>query len=314
MAYRIPRAALLLLALAAGGCATVRETIVPAAPGSPAAIAAEPVAAPATGIAPLDYRHRTLANGLRVYTIRDTSTSNASVQVWYDVGSKDDPRGRSGFAHMFEHLMFKSTRNLVPEQMDRLTEDVGGFNNASTADDYTNYYEVVPANHLQRLLWAEAERMGSLVVEPGFFASEHDVVKEELRSSYLARPYGKMFLYYPQISYDAHPYARPGIGNVEELDAATIDDVRAFHAVYYRPDNAVLVVAGNFDQQQLDAWIDRYFGPIARPSATIPRVALAEPVRTEARRYTVYEPNTPLPAALITYPLPPISDRDAATF
>ena len=192
------------------------------------------------------------------------NSSNVSVQVWYDVGSKDDPRGRSGFAHLFEHMMFKATRNLVPEQFDRLTEDVGGFNNASTNDDYTNYYEVVPANHLQRLLWAEAERMGSLVVEPGFFASERDVVKEELRSRVLAAPYGRLFyLYLPQISYDVHPYARPGIGSIEDLDAATIEDVRAFHATYYRPDNAVLVVAGNFDPAQLDRWVDQYFAPIA---------------------------------------------------
>jgi len=310
MANWISRGALLLLSFALGACAAVREAIVPAAPAAPAAAAA----AAAPGIPPLDYVGRTLANGLRVYSIRDTSTSNVSVQVWYDVGSKDDPKGRSGFAHMFEHLMFKSTRNLVPEQMDRLTEDVGGYNNASTNDDYTNYYEVVPANHLERLLWAEAERMGSLVVEPGFFASERDVVKEELRSRYLTRPYGKLFLYYPQISYDRHPYARPGIGNIDELNAATVDDVRAFHAIYYRPDNAVLVVAGNFDQGQLDRWIDRYFAPIARPATTIPRVEVAEPERTAARRYTVYEPNTPLPAALITFPLPPASDRDAAVF
>ena len=318
MIDRLSRAALPLLVLALGGCASMREAAVPAAAGSPAAearaLAAVPAApAPsATGIAPLDYKSRTLANGLRIYSIRDTSTSNASVQVWYDVGSKDDPRGRSGFAHMFEHLMFKSTRNLVPEQMDRLTEDVGGYNNASTNDDYTNYYEVVPANHLQRLLWAEAERMGSLVVEPGFFTSERDVVKEELRSSYLARPYGKLFLYYPQISYDVHPYARPGIGNIEELDAATIDDVRAFHATYYRPDNAVLVVAGNFDQAQLDSWIDRYFAPIERPAAAVPRVTAAEPPHQSARHFTVYEANTPLPAAMITYPLPTASDPDAA--
>jgi zinc protease len=311
----LSRVAVPLAALALGACATVRETIVPASAGSPAAEARADAAAPAAavGIAPLDYRSRTLANGLRIYSIRDTSTSNVSVQVWYDVGSKDDPRGRSGFAHMFEHLMFKSTRNLVPEQMDRLTEDVGGYNNASTTDDYTNYYEVVPANHLQRLLWAEAERMGSLVVEPGFFASERDVVKEELRSSYLARPYGKLFLYYSQIAYDVHPYARPGIGNVEELDSATVDEVRAFHDVYYRPDNAVLVVAGNFDQAQLDGWVDRYFAPIAKPAASIPRVSATEPVRSAPRRYTVYEANTPLPAALIAYPLPPASDPDSAT-
>ena len=264
-------------------------------------------------IAPLQYQSRTLANGLRVYSLRDPDSANVSVQVWYDVGSKDDPRGRSGFAHLFEHLMFKSTRNMVPEQFDRLTEDVGGFNNASTADDYTNYYEVVPANHLERLLWAEADRMRSLVIEPGFFASERDVVKEELRSRVLAAPYGKLFyLYMPQISYDVHPYARPGIGSIEDLDAATIEDVRAFHATYYRPDNAVLVVSGNFDQAQLDRWVDTYFAPIERPTTAIPRVTAVEPERNEARAFTVYEPNTPLPAVLLSYPVPPANDEDAA--
>src|SRR4051812_17159334 len=266
-------------------------------------------------IPPIHYQSRTLANGLRVYSVRDPGSSNVSVQVWYNVGSRDDPRGRSGFAHLFEHMMFKASRNLVPEQFDRLTEDVGGYNNASTNDDYTNYYEVVPANHLERLLWAEAERMGSLVVEPGFFASERDVVKEEYRSRVLAAPYGKMFyLYFPQISYDVLPYGRPGIGSIEDLDSATIADVRAFHATYYRPDNAVLVVAGNFDPAQLDRWIDRYFGPIARPAGPIPRVAAEEPGRSQARHYTVYEANTPLPAVLISYPAPPAGDEDAAAF
>jgi len=274
----------------------------------PTPILAQPPQVPA-----ISYQSRTLANGLRVYSIRDPNSANVSVQVWYDVGSKDDPRGRSGFAHLFEHLMFKSTRNLVPEQFDRLTEDVGGFNNASTNDDYTNYYEVVPANHLERLLWAEAERMRSLVIEPGFFASERDVVKEELRSRVLTAPYGRLFyLYLPQISYDVHPYARPGIGSIEDLDAATIDDVRAFHATYYRPDNAVLVVAGNFDQASFDRWVDSYFGPIERPTTRIPRVTVAEPERRQARSYTVHEPNTPLPAVLISYPAPPARDADAA--
>ena len=145
----------------------------------PVAVGAQTAPAPTqVSVKPLAYTERTLANGLRVYAIRDTGTPNVSVQVWYDVGSKDDPKGKSGFAHMFEHLMFKSTRNLVSEQMDRLTEDVGGYNNASTGDDYTNYFEVVPANHLQRLLFAEADRLGSLAVEQSTFVSERDVVKE----------------------------------------------------------------------------------------------------------------------------------------
>ncbi len=270
--------------------------------------------APATkeiAVKPLDFTERTLANGLKVYAIRDTTTANVSVQVWYDVGSKDDPAGKSGFAHMFEHLMFKGTRNLIDEQFDRLTEDVGGYNNASTNADYTNYYEVVPANHLERLLFAEADRMSSLVVNEKIFASERDVVKEELRSRVLAQPYGKLFyVYFPNISYSVHPYARPGIGSIEDLDAATIDDIRAFHATYYRPDNAVLVVAGNFDEKQLDQWVDKYFAGIKKPDRAIPRVTVAEPPRTEAVRQTVYEANTPLPAVLISYKLPADNDPD----
>ncbi|WP_394663517.1 M16 family metallopeptidase [uncultured Sphingomonas sp.] len=262
-------------------------------------------------VKPIDFTTRTLPNGLRVYAIRDTTTPNVSVQVWYDVGSKDDPKGRSGFAHMFEHLMFKATRNLVPEQMDRLTEDVGGYNNASTADDYTNYFEVVPANHLQRLLFAEADRMAALVVEPKSFASERDVVKEELRQRTLAQPYGKLFsIYYPKLAYTTHPYARPGIGSLEELESAGIDDVRAFHATYYRPDNAVLVVSGNFDPAQLNAWVDQYFANIKRPAAAIPRVTVQEPARTEAVTRTVYEANVPLPAVLISYHIPPERSAD----
>lgn len=268
-------------------------------------------AKPATAaVKPIAYTERTLANGLRVYALRDTGTPNVAVQVWYDVGSKDDPKGRSGFAHMFEHLMFKATRNLVSEQMDRLTEDVGGYNNASTNDDYTNYYEVVPANHLQRLLFAEADRMASLVVEPKSFASERDVVKEELRQSTLARPYGKLFsTYLSAAAYTTHPYARSTIGSIENLEAASIDDVRGFHATYYRPDNAILVVSGNFDPAQLNAWVDRYFAGIARPSTAIPRVTVTEPARTKAVSYTVYEPNTPLPAVLMSWHVP--ADRDA---
>ena len=264
-----------------------------------------PVAAAGEGIKPLAFTERRLPNGLRVYALRDTSTPNVAVQVWYDVGSKDDPKGRSGFAHMFEHLMFKATRNLVPEQMDRLTEDVGGYNNASTNDDYTNYFEVIPANHLERLLFAEADRMASLVVEPQSFASERDVVKEELRQRTLAQPYGKLFsIYYPETAYSVHPYARPGIGSLADLESAKIDDVRAFHATYYRPDNAILVVSGNFDPAQLNRWVEKYFAPIAKPSQPIPRVSVNEPARAKATLRTVYEANTPLPAVLISYHIP----------
>ena len=272
--------------------------------------AAEP-AARAVSVAPVNWRHRTLPNGLEVYSIKDARSPNAAVQVWYKVGSKDDPAGRSGFAHLFEHMMFKATRDMPSEYFDRITEDVGGQNNASTNDDYTEYHEVVPANYLETVLWAEAERMGSLVVDDAAFKSERDVVKEEYRQRVLAQPYGKMFsIYYPELSFQVSPYGRPGIGSIEDLDSATVQDVQAFHATYYRPDNAVLVVVGDFDDAKLDAWVDRYFGALARPSGPIPRVAATEPARTGAKTWTAYEANTPLPAVMITYPFPPASDPD----
>jgi zinc protease len=262
---------------------------------------------------PLKFTERRLTNGLRVYSLPDSDTANVSVQVWYNVGSKNDPVGRSGFAHLFEHIMFKATRNMPPETLDRLTEDVGGFNNASTNDDFTNYYEVVPANHLERVLWAEAERMGSLVVDDATFQSERDVVKEEFRQRILASPYGRLFgLYLAQANFTVHPYGRPVIGSIKDLDAATIQDVRAFHATYYRPDNAVLVISGNFDQAQLDNWVDRFFGPIAKPKRAIPRVTAKESVHTVPREYTVYEPNTPLPAVSVSYPSPAALNPDQA--
>jgi zinc protease len=269
-------------------------------------------AGPASVVPPIPYTHRTLPNGLEVYASLDKTTPNVSVQVWYGVGSKDDPQGRSGFAHLFEHMMFKATRDFPAESIDRFTEDVGGFNNASTYDDFTNYYEVVPANHLQRLIWVEAERMGALVVDDANFKSERDVVKEELRQRILADPYGRLFgLMIPQATYTVHPYHRPGIGSIEDLDASTIDDVRAFHEEYYRPDNAALIVVGNFDPAKLDAWVDQYFGPLKPPPQPIKRVTAVEPPRKGPGVYDGYGPTVPLPAVVITWLGPKASDPDA---
>jgi zinc protease len=285
---------------------------------APAAAApAKPHAAPAhrpaaSEVPPIVYKQRTLANGLQVYESLDRTTPNVTVQVWYGVGSKDDPQGRSGFAHLFEHMMFKATKDLPAESFDRLTEDVGGLNNASTFDDFTNYYEVVPANHLERLIWAEAERIGSLVIDDANFKSERDVVKEELRQRVLASPYGRLFtLYVPQATYTTHPYHRPGIGSIEELDAATIDDVRSFHEAYYRPDNAALIVVGNFDEAQLNAWIDKYLAPLKNPAKPVQRVTAVEPARTHAGVYDGYGPNVPLPALAISWLGVKASDPDA---
>ncbi|MGI9035405.1 MAG: M16 family metallopeptidase, partial [Pyrinomonadaceae bacterium] len=197
-----------------------------------------------TKITPLDIKERTLANGLKVYSVRDNSSPTVAVQMWYNVGSKNDPAGRNGFAHLFEHLMFKSTKNLKSEQIDRLTEDVGGNNNASTSDDVTNYFEVIPSNYLETLIWAEAERLSNLNVDDPNFKSERAVVEEEFGQSVLAQPYGRFYEYIQKLSYTTHPYKRTTIGTIEDLDTATIQDVQNFHSTFYRPDNANLIVVG----------------------------------------------------------------------
>jgi len=265
----------------------------------------------AATIPPVPYKHRVLPNGLEVYSVQDRSTPTVAIHVWYDVGTKDDPEGRSGFAHLFEHMMFKSTKNMPSEMFDRLTEDVGGFNNATTLDDATAYFEVVPSNYLETLLWAEADRMATLNVDDANFKSERDVVKEEYRYRVLAPPYGRLFNALTIHSYVKHPYLRPGIGNIAELDAATLDDVRAFFSTFYRPDNAVLIVVGDFEQQQLDGWVDKYFTPVPKPESKVPRVNIEEPARTEEKRLTEYAPNVPLPALGMTWLTPSASHADA---
>ncbi len=263
-------------------------------------------------IAPLNIKQRTLPNGLKVVSVQDNSSPTVSIHVWYNVGGKNDPMGRSGFAHLFEHMMFKSTKNMPNEKMDRLTEDVGGYNNASTWDDFTNYYEVVPSNYLETLLWAEAERMVNLNVDETNFQSERSVVQEEFRTSVLNPPYGRFFEYISSLSYEKHPYKRGVIGNLEELDAATREDANKFYKSFYRPDNAYLIVVGDFQQAQFDAWTDKYFGKIDKPTGTIPRVTETEPDRTEEKRYEKTGPIVPFPAVAITYLAPDSKSDDMA--
>jgi zinc protease len=262
-------------------------------------------------VKPVVFRERKLANGLQVITVESHTSPTVSVQVWYHVGGRNDPAGRSGFAHLFEHLMFKSTVNLRADQFDRLTEDVGGANNASTGDDVTEYHEVVPSNYLETLLWAEAERMMNLKVDEANFKSERAVVEEEYRQRILASPYGRLFNALSSASYLEHPYRRPVIGNIDDLEAATLSDVVAFHARYYRPDNATLIVAGDFDQKQLDGWIDKYFGVVPRPDAPLPRFDASEPPWPNDRLADVRGPRVPLPAVALTWLAPPTTSPDA---
>jgi zinc protease len=264
----------------------------------------------AVTVAPLDFKHSTLPNGLEIYTVEDHTAPIVAVQVWYHVGSKDDPTGRSGFAHLFEHMMFKGNEHMSADMFDNLTENIGGENNAYTADDVTVYHETVPSNYLNPILWAEAERMSALALNDANFNSERDVVKEEYRQRIRANPYGEFYLDIEKKSFAVHPYKRPGIGNIEELDASKLPEVKAFHSTFYRPDNATLVVIGDFKPEELDGWVKKYFGAVAKPSAKIPRVTTKEPPRRADKHEVSYSPRAPLPAVALTYLAPSIRSND----
>jgi zinc protease len=276
--------------------------------------AENPPSAPPPGITvpPLPLKHSSLPNGLEIYSVEDHSSPTVAVQVWYHVGSKDDPKGRSGFAHLFEHMMFKGNEHLQPEAFEELTENIGGENNAYTAADVTVYHEQIPSNYLEPVLWAEAERMSSLALNDANFASERDVVKEEYRQRILANPYGEFALAIEQNSFAQHPYKRPGIGNIAELDAAKLPEVRAFHSTFYRPDNATLVVVGDFLPNNLDTWVKKYFSEIRKPEQKIPRVTVTEPARKSDLRKSMSSPKAPLPAFAVTYLAPSIRSKDDA--
>ena len=276
------------------------------------ALSAAP-AASAIEVPPLQFRERRLANGLRVISMRDTSTANVSVSVWYEVGSKHDPEGRSGFAHLFEHILSRKTRNMPYNMINRLVEDVGGDRNASTSSDRTNYYESVPARYLETMLWTHAERMARPVIDPQVFETERNVVKEEFRQGVLTPPYGRLRLLVTDNAFDVSPHRRSTIGNIEQLDAATVDDARAFHEAYYGPDTATLIVSGNFDQKQLDAWVDKYLGPIPARAGKMPlAIGVRDKPRTQPRSATMYAPNVPLPVVGSIWKIPGMTHRDMA--
>lgn len=259
----------------------------------------------------MDFKHWSLSNGLEVYTVADHSGPIVAVQVWYHVGSKDDPNGRSGFAHLFEHMMFKGNEHMSADTFDNLTENIGGENNAYTADDVTVYHETVPSNYLNPIIWAEAERMSALALTDSNFASERDVVKEEYRQRIRANPYGEFYQDIEKKSFTTHPYKRPGIGSIEELDASKLPEVKAFHSTFYRPDNATLVVVGDFNPAELEGWVKKYFGAVPKPSSKIPRVTVKEPPRKADKRDTTYSARAPLPAVAITYLAPSIRSDDS---
>jgi zinc protease len=204
-----------------------------------------------------------LANGLTVILHVDRSSPLVAVDLWYHVGSKDEVPGRTGFAHLFEHLMFMGSRNAPYPAFDAIMESWGGHNNGTTSNDRTNYYEIGPRNLLETFLWLEADRLATLpdVITDEELERQRKVVQNERRQSYENRPYGRGELVIPESMYPAdHPYHWPTIGSHEDLVAATVDDVRAFFDRFYRPANASLVIAGDFDPAAARALVDRYFG------------------------------------------------------
>lgn len=285
--------------------------------GQPAAaqeIAAQAAAAPAIAAPPIEFTEWKLANGLTVVAIPDPTTANVMTSMWYDVGSKNDPHGRSGFAHLFEHILSRKTENMPYNMVNRLTEDVGGQRNASTGSDRTNYYEIVPAQYLETMLWTHAERMARPVVDSEVFERERSIVKEELRQRVLAPPYGILQRFVlAENAYDVLPQRRPGIGSIEELDSATLDDARAFHQAYYGPDTATLIVAGNFDLTRLRALVDTYFAAIPSRAHAFPTdIAARESRRTSPRHVDATGPNVPLPAIGTIWQLPDSNHADLA--
>ena len=275
------------------------------------ALAAPATAVEALKVTPpkLEVKETKLANGLQVVMHEDHSVPVATVELWYHVGSKDERKGRSGFAHLFEHIMFKGSENLGPEEHKNFITSIGGRYNATTDFDRTLYFETFPSNYLERILWMEADRMRSLDVSDDNFKSERDVVKEERRLRIDNPPFGRLFEVVLENTYSTHPYRILPIGSMADLDAATLEDVREFHSTYYVPNNATLVVAGDFDPGQAAQWIAKYFGPIPK-GKPIPRDIPQEPKQTAERRATDYHPNTPLPALVLTYHVPQAGTPD----
>lgn len=263
----------------------------------------------------LDYKEVTLPNGLKVVTLEDHRAPVVTVQVWYRVGSKDEAQGKAGFAHLFEHLMFKGSAHVGPGEWDTYIERSGGSDNADTSFDRTRFYETVPSNALDRVLWLEADRMISLRVDDPNMKSERSVVEEEHRQDVENAPYGLVeekliaMLYPP-----GHPYAHSTIGVMADLDNAVLKDVQAFHDEYYKPNDATLIVVGDFKTADALARIREYFGPIPKATKSFTRYPAPMVEQTAERRETLTDKLATLPQVTITFRLPPITNPDTPIF
>lgn len=222
-----------------------------------------------------------LSNGLRVTLAPDHTVPAVSVNLWYHVGSANEREGRTGFAHLFEHMLFQGSENVAANEHFELIQRAGGTLNGSTWLDRTNYYETVPANYLELALWLEADRMGRLLpaMTQEKLDTQREVVKNERRWSVDNQPYGTWWERLPALAYPTgHPFHHSLIGSFEDLDAATLDDVRAFFALYYTPDNAVLSLVGDFEPNEAQSLVERHFGEIARGPELRPVPSMDLPV------------------------------------
>jgi len=268
------------------------------------AFVAAPSLAIATETLKVPFEYHKLENGLKVVLSKDTTAPTATVTVYYNIGFRIEPKGRTGFAHLFEHLMFQGSNNLGKMEFVKLIQKNGGVMNGSTRFDFTNYYQVVPANTVETVLWAEADRMKGLAIDKDNLLNQQGVVKNEVKVNVLNQPYGGFpWLDMPMAAntnwYNAHNF----YGDLAELDAATLEDAKKFFATYYAPNNAVVVVSGDIDTAKTLAWIKKYYGPI-KASALPPRPDISEPRQEQEKRGVKEYLEAPRPAIAVSYHAP----------
>ncbi|HUR35694.1 MAG TPA: pitrilysin family protein [Vicinamibacterales bacterium] len=248
----------------------------------------------------LQYDISTLPNGLTLILSEDHSTPIVHLGVYYHVGSKNERAGRTGFAHLFEHMMFKGSKNVGPEEHTSVIASVGGQSNAYTTDDETVFWQTLPAQYLPLAAWLEADRMATLRVDKDTFVNEREVVKEERRMRVDNQPYGRLNEIIYDQTFTTHPYKHPTIGSMQDLEAASIEDVREFYQTYYVPENATLVIVGDFDSAQAKSIVGQYFGRVPKAEQPVPRDIPKEPAQTREKRVSLEAP-WPLPAVVVAY-------------
>jgi predicted Zn-dependent peptidase len=246
----------------------------------------------------------TLGNGLRVVLSEDHSVPVVSVAVYYDVGSRNEREGRTGFAHLFEHMMFQGSENVPKAGHFQYVFNNGGTMNGTTSSERTNYFETLPSSQLPLALWLESDRMRSLKVTQENLDNQRDAVKEEKRLSYDNRPYSSAFLRLNELVYRNHRNAHSTIGSMEDLDAATVEDVREFFRIYYAPNNAVLAITGDFDSAEARTLVEKYFVTIPAQAAP-PPVDVSEPPEVSELHETYRDPFAQLPAIMLGWKVPP---------